>query len=175
MSDLEKFYSDHIDRIYTFCLYRTGNRFVAEDITSTTFLKFFKSDWQRYTQPVAYLYTVCRNSLIDHYRANKNHVSLEALLEKGSDVGATFDTDKRLLILDAHRAIEMLPEDQKEVILLQYVQDLDNKTICRILGKSEPAVKSLAYRGLATLRDKLNPKRNINSNIPHVIPARAGI
>lgn len=129
---------------------------MAEDITSTTFLKFFKSDWQKLKQPVAYLYTICRHAIIDYYRENKHQVSLESLLEQGQDVGATFETDKRLLMMEALKVIDNLPHDQKEVILLQYVQDLDNKTIGQIMEKSESAVKSLAHRGLETLRLKMN-------------------
>lgn len=135
---------------------------MAEDVTSTTFLKFFKTNWQRLENPVAYLYTVCRNSLTDYYRKNKYTFSLETLLEQGRDIGATFDSDKRLLIMEAFKAIEELPPDQKEVLLMQYVQDLDNSTIARSMEKSESAVKSLAHRGLETLRSKLNTsKENI--------------
>lgn len=149
------FYEAHVDKIFNFCLYRTGNRFVAEDLTSTTFLKFFKAKWQSFENPTAYLYTICRNVIVDHYRSHKQTVSLETLLEQGVDFGATDDSEKRLLIIEILKKVETLPEDQKEVILMQYVQDLDNKTIAQTMGKSESAIKSLAHRALETLRREM--------------------
>ncbi len=156
MNEVEKFYTKYIDKIYTFCLYRTGNRFIAEDLTSETFLKFFKQSWQKFANPVAYLYTICRNSIIDYYRQNKTFVSLESLVSEGKEPGATFEMENRLLIIEALQEIDRLPPEQKEVLLLQYIQGLDNKTIAGIMSKSESAIKSLAHRGLTTLRNKLN-------------------
>lgn len=190
MDENETFYTKYIDKIYTFCLYRTGNRFVAEDLTSETFLKFFKAasqnklhvilkndaaqgvvaqkkvegffgthpiqKWQKFSNPVAYLYTICRNTIIDYYRQNKESVSLEKLIEQGNEPGATFEAENRLLIIEALQEIDHLPPEQKEVLLFQYIQGLDNKTIAEIMKKSESAVKSLAHRGLMTLRKKLN-------------------
>lgn len=144
-----------MDKIFNYCLYRTANRFVAEDITSDTFLKFFKSNWQRLESPVSYLYAICRNVITDHYRSYKPTVSLETLLEQGVEFGATDDSEKRLIIIEILKKVDTLPEEQKEVILMQYVQDLDNKTIGQIIGKTESAVKSLAHRVLETLRREL--------------------
>ena len=156
MVDIEAFYDSHVDKIYNFCLYRTGNRFVAEDLASSTFLKFFKAKWKQVDNPKAYLYSICRNVIADHFRSSKSDFSLDTLLEEGQDFGATEDHEKRLLYSQAISEIQKLPEDQKEVILMQYVEDLDNKTIAQSLGKTESAVKSLAHRGLTTLRDKMN-------------------
>lgn len=153
---IEAFYETHIDKLYTFCLYRTGNRFVAEDLASTAFLKFFKSPWQRLENPVGYLYTICRNVIIDYYRKEKPQVSLEKLVSVGLEPSATTDTETPFIIEEVLKEMNALPEDQKEVLLLQYVQDLDNKTIAQVLGKTESAVKSLAHRGIETLRAKLN-------------------
>ncbi len=152
---MEEFYVAFIDKIFTFCLYRTGKWQVAQDLTSATFLKFFKTNWRLYENPTAYLYTVCRNTIIDYYRQRKETVSLETLIESGHEVGATFDNDQRLLMMEIFKEIEKLPTDQKDVVLMRYVQDLDNKTIAQVLSKTEAAVKSLAHRGLTTLRGKL--------------------
>lgn len=106
--------------------------------------------------PVAYLYSVCRHVIADHYRSHKETVSLESLMAAGVDFGETMDTEKKLMVEQVLKHIGDLPEDQCEVILMQYVQDLDNKTIAQVLGKTESAVKSLAHRGIETLRSQLN-------------------
>lgn len=154
MDTIEALYEAYVDKIYNFCLYRTGNRFVAEDITSTTFMKFFKSKWQKVENPVAYLYTICRNTIIDHYRREKQPtVSLETLMEQGVDFSETFDFEKRLLNMQVFDVVHKLPEDQREVIVLHYVEDLDIKTIALALGKTEASIKSLGHRALETLRE----------------------
>jgi RNA polymerase sigma-70 factor (ECF subfamily) len=56
-------------------------------------------------------------------------------------------TQHRLVAALAH-----LTEDQRQVIILKFVEGLDNKTTARALGKSVGAVKALQHRALAALQ-----------------------
>ena len=157
MDNIDQFYQKYVDQIYNYCFYRVGNHFIAQDLTSETFLKFMQSKWQKMTNPVAYLYAICRNLIIDHYRKHESHnLSLEDLIKQGAEFGFEIDSEQKLVLAQVLTEVNQLSEDQKEVLLLQYVQDLDNATIALTLDKSEAAVKSLAFRGLETLRKKLN-------------------
>ncbi|MCL5090413.1 MAG: RNA polymerase sigma factor [Patescibacteria group bacterium] len=155
MTNFEDFYNQQVDRIFNFCYYKTGNRFLAEDLTSETFLRFLKSRRLRLDKPVAYLYQISRNLIIDHYRKHKEQ-SLETMQENGLEISLKPNFEKMVLVKEALEEIKKLPEEQMDVLLMQYVQDLDNQTIAKALGKSESAIKSLAHRGLETLRKKLN-------------------
>lgn len=53
------------------------------------------------------------------------------------------------------KAVQSLPEEQREVILLAKYQDLSYAEIAGVLGISEAAAKQRAYRGLKTLREEL--------------------
>ncbi|HEC35577.1 MAG TPA: sigma-70 family RNA polymerase sigma factor, partial [Anaerolineae bacterium] len=63
-------------------------------------------------------------------------------------------TQQRLVAAIAH-----LTEDQRQVLLLRFVEGLDNETVARMLGKSIGAVKALQHRALAALRRILEQDR----------------
>lgn len=158
MDNFSDFYDQKIDKIFNYCYYKTGNRFVAEDLTSISFLKFFKSNWHNLQNPVAYIYKICKNEIANYYRGKEKTISLDELLANGMEPGQNYDFEKKILIDQTISEINKLPTDQKDALLLQYVQDLDNKTISEILGKSESAIKSLAHRGLTAIRENFNQK-----------------
>ncbi len=116
-------------------------------------MKFFKTNWPRLENPVGYLYKICRNIIIDYYRKTKHEFSLEKLQDAGIEMETYQNHEEKMLVEQILKEVNGLPEEQKEVLLMQYVQDLDNKTISQVIGKSESAVKSLAHRGLETLRE----------------------
>lgn len=121
-------------------------------MVSESFLRFMKAHGLEKKQPVGYLYMICRNIIYDHYRQAKHTTSLENLMAQGVDFAVSPNYEQQVVYNQILSSIQELPEDQKDVLLLQYVQGLDNRTIANALGKSESAVKSLSYRGLETLR-----------------------
>jgi RNA polymerase sigma-70 factor, ECF subfamily len=56
-------------------------------------------------------------------------------------------TQRRLTI-----AITQLTEDQRQVILLRFIEGLDNATAAAVLSKSVNAIKALQHRALTSLR-----------------------
>ena len=153
-------YEYYFPKIYSFVVKRTGEKESAEDIVSLTFTQAFvhleKYECRSCTFG-AWLYKIATNKLIDHYRKHESHnLSLEDLIKQGAEFGFETDSEQKLVLAQVLTEVNQLSEDQKEVLLLQYVQDLDNATIALTLDKSEAAVKSLAFRGLETLRKKLN-------------------
>lgn len=158
IDNFNEFYDQEIDKISNYCYYKTGNRFVAEDLTSISFLKFFKSNWQKLQNPVAYLYKISKNEIAKYYRGKEKAISLDELATNGMEPGQNHNFEEKILVDQTISEINKLPTDQKDVLLIQYVQDLDNKTISEILGKIELAIKSLAHRGLTTIGENFNQK-----------------
>lgn len=141
-----------MDKLFSYCLYKTGSRRDAEDLTSESFMKFLAHQGMTKDNPKAFLWTIARNTVTDFYRTRHPQVSLETLVESGQDPVTFTDPLRHVLVQEVYEKMQMLPEDQKDVLLLHYVQDLDNKTIALMLHKTEGAVKALAYRGLEALR-----------------------
>lgn len=159
--DIEAFgelYGIYLDRIYRFVFYQVNDRTTAEDLTEEVFLKAWrgigKYRWKG--QPFsAWLYRIARNHVIDFYRTSRQQGVLEE--ELPADTGNPEEeaegkqTQRELL-----QAISYLPEQQKQVVIMKFVEDLDNREIEEIMGKSQGAIRVLQMRALATLRRRLN-------------------
>src|SRR6185295_13227017 len=108
---------------------------------------------------VAWLYTIARNQVIDHYRTSKETVELDNALHLADDrlmpdeeVQASFDAEV------IREALDMLTEDQQQVILLKFMGGLTTEEIAGQLDKREGAVRALQMRGLQTLAKCLEEK-----------------
>jgi RNA polymerase sigma-70 factor (ECF subfamily) len=152
-----KIYEQCQPAIYRYIFYQVGgDAATAEDLTSEVFVRLVdKIDRFTYRgRPLlAWLYTIARNLITDHRRRAKQSQPLELekqLLADTVDVEETVEEK-----LAHHRVIAAIPhltEDQRQVIILRFIEGQDNISTASILGKSVNAVKALQHRGLAALR-----------------------
>jgi len=151
-------YQTHKHALYTFVLFRVGhNRDVAEDLVSDIFLKAYKS-YDRYNPEYAlttWLYTIARNTLIDHYRAQRQHEDIDAL-----PVVDEQDALYQLLVHNISKtevltAIETLPAHEQTLITAQFFDGLSAKEIALKHAMSHDAVRKQISRTVATLREML--------------------
>jgi RNA polymerase sigma-70 factor (ECF subfamily) len=149
-------YDRHQPAIYRYIFYRVSTETIAEDLTSEVFVRLVDNidDFTYQGRPLlAWLYTIARNLVNDHHRraGRGEMVPLdETLPANAPDPEGVAD-----LALNQRRlaaALDQLTEDQRQVILLRFIEDLDNRTVAQVLDKSYGAVKALQHRGLASLR-----------------------
>lgn len=148
-------YDRHQPAIYRYIFYQVGDVAAAEDLTSEVFVRMVEKI-DRFTyrgRPLlAWLYTIAHNLITDHYRHAGRPLPIP-LDEEFVTSPAAEDIAER--VLAQHRlacAIARLTDDQRQVILLKFVEGLDNETVAQTMGKSLGAVKSLQHRALAALR-----------------------
>lgn len=143
--DIEEQY----DKIYRYCYFKLRKQSTAEDITQQTFLLFIESHTYRNTgQELQYLYTIARNLCIDEYRRKP----LECLSEEIEE----HDTEERLVTSIAVRAaLAELKEEERELVLLRYVNEVPVSIIGKLLGISRFAVYRRTREILKVLRNKL--------------------
>ena len=151
-------YTSYKDKIYSYIFYRVGsNSDVAEDIVSDVFLKAYKN-FDSYNEKFAlstWLYTIAKNTLIDHYRKGKETVDIDGL-----EIGDTTDPlyvliDQDISLSEVERAIEALPEKQREYIDKQFFKGYTSAEIAETENSSPEAVRKQVSRGVAALRDAL--------------------
>jgi RNA polymerase sigma-70 factor (ECF subfamily) len=65
------------------------------------------------------------------------------------------EVERRDRARTVREAVEALPGDQRQAVLLRFAGELRNREIAEIMGRSEGAVKLLTFRGLTTLRRRL--------------------
>ena len=157
-------YQLNIEKIYTYIFYRTGNKHDAEDLTSRVFQRAFNhiTRYKKTNVPFsAWLYRIAHNLVANWYRDSKRRkeVPIEdhGYLPEKSDLPEK-QIEKKQEVEGLLRMIHKLSNDRQTLILLKYVEDLSNKEIGLIMGKSEGAIKSLYHRTLNELRENGDKK-----------------
>lgn len=156
-------YTTYFSPVYRYVYFRITNKAEVSDVVQEVFLKAYTS-FSNYSysgkSPLAFFYTIARNIIIDASRKKKIS-SVDIGEEAWPLIRDKADTPEEWLIkkeeaLDLRNKIAFLPEDQQEVIILRFIEELETKEISTILEKSEEAVRQLQSRGLKSLRKIYN-------------------
>lgn len=158
-----KLYDAYMERIYRFVYFRVEDQPTAEDITSQVFLKAWSNlDRFRFgrTPYLAWLYTIARNAVIDHYRTRKVATALDDVQLSQPDHSEAVDNqiDLTAEMESVKSALRTLTEDQQKVLTLKFIEGMSNNEIARHLGKREGAIRALQMRGLQALARQLEEK-----------------
>jgi RNA polymerase sigma-70 factor (ECF subfamily) len=153
---LSELYQRHYPGIYRYVYYRVGDASIAEDLTADIFLKMLQAIESYSIQGIpfsAWLYRIARNRIIDHLRRQPPKAALQ--LEEGrletAEMGEV-ELETALHRDQLAQALQALTDEQRQVIILKFIEDMDNATIAAIMNKTEGAVKSLQHRALDSLR-----------------------
>lgn len=143
--------NEQYDKIYRYCYFRVQDRMLAEDLTQETFLKYFaQASYIHRGKQLAYLYTIARNLCIDHYRKKQTEELNEEIAENPMEQVETS--------LYVRMAVEKLPEEMQELILLRYVNQLTVREICRITGMSRSSEYRMEKEAARRLQELLREK-----------------
>jgi RNA polymerase sigma factor (sigma-70 family) len=142
------------DDLFRYCLVLTRSVEDAEDVAGETFeraLRAWSRDRTPSAQPLPWLLLTARRIAIDRARRRRllRWLPLSAAPRSTS---AVFDQDRIDFWLWFDSLSTALTSRQREVLLLRYQSDLTDAQIGRILGLSEPGVRSLASRAVSSLR-----------------------
>ena len=150
-------YEMFLDRIYRYTYYQVKDRMTAEDITETVFMKAWKQIATCKGQGAtfsAWLYRIAHNQVVDTLKANRNlsALDLDDIPDFDSPELAAGRQDE---LEELAEMIAELPEGQKQVLILKFIEGLTNSEISHILNKSEQAVRILQMRALTRMREKI--------------------
>jgi RNA polymerase sigma-70 factor (ECF subfamily) len=162
---LASLYDTHINQVYRYCLARLGNVHDAEDVAEEIFIKMLNGlpnyQWRK-VPFAAWLMRIAHNEVITFTRRNGRR-SLdtelpEELLDNGSQNDPAENAERQLALEDLRKAVELLPEAQREVIILRFAAGLSIADTARALGKQENNVKVLQHKGMQRLQTLMTPK-----------------
>jgi len=152
-----KLYDHYLAPIYRFIYLKVNQRETVEDLTHEVFLNAWQNIRSYRLQGFpfsSWLYQIARNRIIDYYRTRKNHVSLENIdpdiVKTAGSVELALDQEFSLEKITA--AIRNLGDDQQDVLLMRFIEDLPHQEIAQILEKSEGAVRLIQHRALNELK-----------------------
>jgi RNA polymerase sigma-70 factor (ECF subfamily) len=146
-------YDRYVDRIYAFVGRRTGNRATAEDITSHVFEQALSTigrfEWRGL--PVSgWLFRIASNAVADYWRERSR--SADEPAPDVPDPRELADIDRRIAL---YQEVERLPDLQRHVIRMRFVEEKSIREVAAALNRSEGAVKQLQLRALEKLRKSM--------------------
>ena len=146
----------HLDDVYGYLAWFTGDRFVAEDLTGETFERALRL-WDRFDprrgSARTWLCQVARTVALDHFRSERRRARREQLaaveerFEERVAEGLSPELEAAMLRLSA---------GEREVIALRVVLDLDAGTAARVLGISSTNCGTRLNRALTKLEEALH-------------------
>jgi RNA polymerase sigma-70 factor (ECF subfamily) len=157
-----RLYDAYIERVSRYIYFRVSEAADTEDLVSQVFLKAWEN-LDRYktgSSPfIAWLYTIARNLVIDHYRTKKVSLPLEEAVGFPSDMEMPDEEAQMHFDLQAMRdALQFLTSDQQQALILKYIAGLPNDSIAKIMNKQEGTIRGLQMRGLQTLAKYMKEK-----------------
>jgi RNA polymerase sigma-70 factor (ECF subfamily) len=156
-------YQTHHAGIYRYIYRHLGNAQTAEDLASDVFrrlLQAFRKGGGPTQRLSAWLYRVAHNLIVDEIRRckHRDHESLDGV--SGDVLKADGDSlehlaGNALAVERVREALMALTDDQRQVLVLKFLEGLNNAEVATITGKTVGAVKALQHRGLESLRAEL--------------------
>jgi RNA polymerase sigma-70 factor, ECF subfamily len=147
-------YLRYADNVYGYVCSIVRDEFEAEDVTQQIFAKLLTS-LERYQPRVvpfsAWVLRVAHNAAIDHVRARR-----PVPLEEVHPPDATADDARgRERFADLRLALDALPPEQRDVLVLRFLVGLTPREVAERIGRSEDAVHGLQHRGRRRLRNEM--------------------
>ena len=146
-------YERHFHRVYAYVARRASSRAEAEDVTSEVFehalTHLRKFEW-RGVPFLAWLFRIAANALADRWRrASRDSYEPPPDVPDGREAE---EIEQRAMLF---QLVDRLPDAQRRVIEMRFVDERSIREIAAALDRSEGAVKQLQLRALETLRKHL--------------------
>lgn len=149
----EEIFRQYHDRIQHYILGKVSDYYIAEDLTSTVFLKISQK-LQDYDESKAsistWIYTIANNTVIDFYRTNKTYE------EVPEDIAVNGEPDEEILrseqLTELADALRQLTERERDIIILHFYHNRTLKEIALTMGMSYGNVKVVQQKALMKLR-----------------------
>ena len=155
----------HLDAVYRVALRLSGGEAQADDLTQETMLKAYRS-WHQYktgTNVRAWLLTILRHTFINQYRKAKRagptvdigEIESYSIFHDVQEVDPEGAFFKQIVDDEVLRAIDSLPDEFRETLVLSDIEQLSYAEIAEITGVPVGTVKSRLFRARQALQKLL--------------------
>lgn len=141
---------DQYDKIYRYCYLRVKHRETAEDLTQETFLRYLEHpQYRNVDKTLQLLYTIAGNLCMDEFRKRQTS-------ELSEDTASDENIEESVLSsFSLHQALDRLSDEDREIILLRYINEVPVNVIGRLYGMSRFAVNRRIKKILEALHNTL--------------------
>ena len=160
--DLDKMgllFERHHRALYGFLFHMTYRREASEDMVQNVFYKMLKyrNTFTGQGEFVAWMFQIARNTLKDEAKKGSNKIQqypVDTLEEQiGGGISADGHLEKKQEKAALHKAMAGLSDDHREVLTLSRLQELKYHEVGQILGITEVAAKTRAFRAMQELKN----------------------
>ena len=165
----------HLDAVYRFALRLAGSPSEAEDLVQETYLRAWRA-WDQYTpgtRAKSWLFTICRNAYLRGRERDTRRDELVAEAARSEPESEVSGSELAVFTGEAHydpegefyrslvdtrilEAIDALPSDFREAVVLSDLQNLSYQEVAEVLGVPLGTVKSRLFRGRKLLQRRLH-------------------
>lgn len=161
---------EQYDKIYRYCYFKVHSRELAEDITQETFLRFLgNKTYSESGKSLRYLYTIARNLCTDEYRRAGIICEQQLSDETGKDASES-DKEAAEGVSKGHeeavinkivlkQALESLSYEDREMVILRYVNEVPLGTISGIFGISRFALHRRLNKALESMKQSIEGRK----------------
>ncbi|WP_018684831.1 sigma-70 family RNA polymerase sigma factor [Actinokineospora enzanensis] len=156
-----RLYDRYVEIVYRYVLFRVGDRELAEDVTSETFLRALRritSVTYQGRDVGAWFVTIARNLVLDHVKSSRFRLEVTTpeirdseRVEAGPEQQVMSKVTREALL----GCVDQLGDDQRECIVLRFLQGLSVAETAEIMKRNEGAVKALQHRAVRRLAQLL--------------------
>ncbi len=146
MNDIESLYERYAGDVRRFALYLCGDRAMADEITSDTFVRAWMAAG-RIRQPTvkSYLFTIARNAYIDVLRRAARHRQLDENMPDPR-ISAQTQMEQTAEVRAVLAALQQLPELDRTILLMRALDEMPYKEIAESLGITVVTAKVRVHR-----------------------------
>jgi RNA polymerase sigma-70 factor (TIGR02952 family) len=152
-----RLYDRYVDLVFRYAYHRLGDRTVAEDVTSETFLRALRrigSLTYQGRDVGAWFVTIARNLVLDHVKSGRHRLEITTGDLRDADQAADSPEAtvlERLTNAALLRCVRQLGAEQQECIVLRFLHGLSVAETAAIMDKNEGAIKALQHRAVRRL------------------------
>ena len=155
MNAFHRLYENISRSVYGFALSITKNTYDAEDVLQDTFLTIYRKavDYQLHEKPMAWIFTIARNSALMKLRTPKKEIGLEESQVENSIAFSKIEEAEAKIMLQAF--LDMLNDEERQIVMLHTVSGLKNREIAALMGIPLNTVLSKYHRAIKKLKNSM--------------------
>lgn len=149
----EEIFRNYHDRVEHFIFGKVCDKFLAEDLTSVTFLKVYEklATFDESKASIStWIFTIANNTVIDYYRTNKVSEEIPEEIAADSNLDETILQEE--MLDELAEALGQLKERERDLLIMRYYYNMSLKDIALKLGMSYANVKIVHQKALFKMR-----------------------
>jgi RNA polymerase sigma-70 factor (ECF subfamily) len=150
-------YDRYVDTVFRYIYYRVNDKATAEDFTSETFLRALRrigSISYQGRDIGAWFITIARNIVLDHVKSARHRLEVttgDVIERNDTEPGPESAVISTLTAAHLMGAVNRLGDDQRECIVLRFIEGLSVSETAEVMGRNDGAIKALQHRAVRKL------------------------